>query len=826
MSSDKPVVLITGSAGALGSAISENLADRYKVVGCDRPGTPCDIEMDIASSSAVIKAIAQIKEKFGDKIAAVIHLAAYFDFSGEDSPLYEKVNVTGTRNLLDGLQELSVERFIYSSTMLVHKAGRPGQKVHEDTPIQPGWAYPISKARTEDVIQKHHGGIPFVILRLAGLYDQSSAVPTLAHQIARIYERNPKSKLYAGDLQAGQALLHREDMITLFRVTIDRRRQLPRQIAILAGEPEAVSYQTLQEEIGRRVHGVEEWRTLSLPKTAAKAGAWLEEKLETVVPDEFDSGRAPFIKPFMVDMASDHYDLDVSRADRLLGWSPRHRIIDELPQMLEVLLNDPARWYEKNHIPKPDWMVSASEKHQNAERLRTDYERKYQAQHWQGLWARFLIVALGGWLLFAPLSLGYESRVLVVSNVITGIWVIIFGLISLSPKPWLREARWLVGLGGLWLLFAPLIFWAPTAAAYLNDTVTGALLIGFALLVRPFPSASPAAELTGPNVPPGWDLSPSDWFQRIPIIALAFVGFVLSRYMAAYQLGHIDGVWDPFFGGALADGRNGTEEIITSDISEAWPVPDAGLGSLVYLLEILAGIAGSRRRWRTMPWLVLFFCFLIIPLGVISIAFIIIQPIVLSTWCALCLMTAILMLLQIPYASNEVVATIDFLKRRAAMGRPWLRILFTGDTDEPVLRVRHRDQGNFYQPVRRVVQQMLGGGVSYPWPIVASFAIGVWLMFTRVTLGTEGAMANADHVIGALVATVSVCALAEVLRPLHYLNRLLGIVLLITPWLFNVGLGALVASSIAGVALIGLTLPRTNIQHQYGRWGRWVNSHL
>lgn len=34
------------------------------------------------------------------------------------------------------------------------------------------------------------------------------------------------------------------------------------------------------------------------------------------------------------------------------------------------------------------------------------------------------------------------------------------------------------------LLFAPLLFWAPTAAEYLNDTLAGALVIGFATVRR------------------------------------------------------------------------------------------------------------------------------------------------------------------------------------------------------------------------------------------------------------------------------------------------------------------------------------------------------
>src|SRR5690606_248111 len=120
----------------------------------------------------------------------------------------------------------------------------------------------------------------------------------------------------------------------------------------------------------------------------------------------------------------------------------------------------------------------------------------------------------------------------------------------------------------------------------LNDTLIGTLVIGFAVLTRPSPGVSPVAAITGPTMPPGWSVNPSDWFQRVPTIALALLGLLISRYLTAYQLGHIDSVWDPFFGGVPDDPKNGTEEIITSSVSQAWPVPDAGLGAMVYALEI------------------------------------------------------------------------------------------------------------------------------------------------------------------------------------------------------------------------------------------------
>ena len=60
----------------------------------------------------------------GTRIASVIHLAAYYDLSGEPSPLYEQIIVGGTERLLEQLRQFQVEQFVFSSTMLVHALGK------------------------------------------------------------------------------------------------------------------------------------------------------------------------------------------------------------------------------------------------------------------------------------------------------------------------------------------------------------------------------------------------------------------------------------------------------------------------------------------------------------------------------------------------------------------------------------------------------------------------------------------------------------------------------------------------------------------------------
>jgi uncharacterized membrane protein len=415
------------------------------------------------------------------------------------------------------------------------------------------------------------------------------------------------------------------------------------------------------------------------------------------------------------------------------------------------------------------------------------------------------------WLVFSPSAFGIDDPRMIWSDVLTGLAIMVLSLISMSRQAggW---ARWTLAALGTWLLLAPLVFWTTSAAAYNNDTLIGTLVILLAVAIPPAPGVSPIAAAAGTDVPPGWSFNPSSWTQRMPVVALAFVGLFFSRYLAAYQLGHIDAAWDPFFG-------SGTERVITSEVSEAFPVPDAGLGAMVYVLEIVTGVIGDRRRWRTMPWLTLAFGLMIVPLGAVSIFFIIIQPIVIGTWCALCLLGAAAMLVQIPYAVDELLATTQFLKERASRGANLWYVFWRGDTIEG----GRSEVESFERPAREVVRDMVTGGVNLPWNLAATMAIGAALMFTRILFDAGGQAADNDHLIGALVITVAGIALAEAARPLRYVNVAFGAWLVAAPWLLQGYTAAGSAASVlGGVLLVVLALPRGPIRQHYGAWDQVI----
>jgi uncharacterized membrane protein len=163
-------------------------------------------------------------------------------------------------------------------------------------------------------------------------------------------------------------------------------------------------------------------------------------------------------------------------------------------------------------------------------------------------------------------------------------------------------------------------------------------------------------EMRKDSQPPGWTYNPSSWNERWWLIAIALIGFLISGYLALYQWGFFHSVWEPFFGA-------GSDRVLHSGLSRMLPIPDAALGAFAYALDAVAGAIGGITRWRTMPWIVILFGLAVGPLGLVSVLLVMAQPLLLNAWCTLCLVSAVLSVIMIGPAMDEVLASLQFLKR-------------------------------------------------------------------------------------------------------------------------------------------------------------------
>jgi nucleoside-diphosphate-sugar epimerase len=350
----KPRILVTGCSGLIGSRTIKHLQDKYAIVGFDVEPVADQlqeyvdwIQCDLTEDDSVSQAIENLREQFGDQLASVIHLAAYYDFSGEPSPLYRQLTVDGTGRLLHQLKNLNVGQFVFASSLLVMESAEGDQPITEYSALDAEWDYPQSKLAAEKAIAHEHGEIPAVILRIAGVYDEDCHSLPLSQHISRIYEKQMESYFFPGDKQHGQAFVHLDDLAECFAQTVARRKDLGNYEVFLIGEEDVMSYAHLQEELGKMIHA-SEWPTIRIPKTVAKAGAWVQEKLAKNEEDE------PFIKPWMIDLADQNYPLSIRKARQQLGWEPKRTLRATLPEMVGRLYRDTRRWYEINKLPVPE----------------------------------------------------------------------------------------------------------------------------------------------------------------------------------------------------------------------------------------------------------------------------------------------------------------------------------------------------------------------------------------------------------------------------------------------------------------------------------------
>ncbi len=408
-----------------------------------------------------------------------------------------------------------------------------------------------------------------------------------------------------------------------------------------------------------------------------------------------------------------------------------------------------------------------------------------------------LIAALGVWLIAMPLTFGYSGDAVGISDLISGLLLIVFGLLSQATnRMW---SGWFAGIIGLWLQLAPIIFWAPNSLMYINDTLIGAISIILSFRLVQKKTVAKEAE-----IPAGWSYNPSGWSHRVPVVGLAILCWFFARYMAAYQLGYIDAIWDPIF-------KNGTLHVITSTISMDFPVSDAGMGAVCYTLEALLGWQGDTRRYASMPWLVFAFAFLVIPVGIASITLIILQPVVVGAWCSWCLATALSMLLMIVLTGGELAAACQVLKEAKKKGESVWKVLWKGTDATPGKQKKsfHKKSG--------------GWGVTLPWNLCFSFLLGIWLMASSSVLGIDQGLATVNYILGPLVAAISIIALSEALRSVRYFNFLLGVCLVIAPWFVaHSGTLSIVNNILVGLIILVCAFPKGRISERYGTWQRLI----
>jgi dihydroflavonol-4-reductase len=302
-------VLITGATGQVGHAIARRLADdgnepRALVRSPERAGVlPAGVQPvfgDVTDAASLRAAL--------DGCTTVYHSAGIPEQWRRDTGEFARVNLEGTRNVVEAALATGVERFVYTSTddVLVQGAGASFDE-SVITPRQGDTPYQRSKLEADRVVTTAlDRGLPAVFLHPAGLYGPA---PFLVKGLNDLLMQLAKRKTPAL-LPGGMGVAYSDDVA-------DGHVRAAAQAPVGARYILAESFQLLPD-IARAVAAAEPRAKVPpvMPLPIARVASMAGERVAQL------TGRPPMIPKSVLQFLERGARPSGARARSELGWNP------------------------------------------------------------------------------------------------------------------------------------------------------------------------------------------------------------------------------------------------------------------------------------------------------------------------------------------------------------------------------------------------------------------------------------------------------------------------------------------------------------------------
>jgi len=244
--------------------------------------------------------------------------------------LFRKVNVEGTKNLMESSVNSGVKRFVFISSAAVH-GFRGFRNATEDSPKTATiFPYSITKREAEDLVNRYHRerGLPTLIIRPGNVFGPRDRV-TFA-KMAELIEKG--QMVYISRGRPLTCPTYVENLIDAILLAVDRKDTVGETFIITDGLE--ITWKEYMDKIAEKL-GVRR-PLFSVPYPVAYSAAAVCEAILKL----FRSNKPPIITRYRIANVGKDYHFSIKKARTKLGYQPRVSLDEGMERTVE--------WYKSN----------------------------------------------------------------------------------------------------------------------------------------------------------------------------------------------------------------------------------------------------------------------------------------------------------------------------------------------------------------------------------------------------------------------------------------------------------------------------------------------